>query len=68
MTSYFADTGYWLALLDLNDDLHKKAESLAEQVERDIRAKVYTTDLVLTELLNSKPIYSHRPIRAVIDA
>jgi len=65
MVNYFADTGYWLALLDTGDDLHTKASQLAETIEAQAGAKIYTTDLVLAELLNSKPIYANPRIRLV---
>jgi predicted nucleic acid-binding protein len=65
MADYFADTGYWLALLDIEDDLYSKANQWAEIIEAESTSKIYTTDLVLAELLNSKPIYANSHIRVV---
>lgn len=62
---YFADTGYWLVLLDVEDDLHAKASQLADRIETEASARIYTTDLVLAELLNSRPIYANPLIRTV---
>ena len=45
----FADTAYWIALVDPRQTLH----SAAVQASRSLgRARVVTTDLVLVELLN----------------
>lgn len=45
----FADTGYWIALINPQDDLHKKAlEATALVAKR----RIVTSDFVLTETLN----------------
>ena len=49
MSAVFADTGYWIALLNSADGLHGKARALADTLWR---RQVVTTDLVLVELLN----------------
>jgi uncharacterized protein len=49
MSAVFADTGYWIALLNSADGLHSKALALADSLWR---RPVVTTDLVLVELLN----------------
>lgn len=49
MNFIFADSCYWIALLNRNDQLHAKA---AGQRERLSHAQVITTDEVLGEVLN----------------
>lgn len=46
----FADTQYWIALLDANDQWHAQAMAVSSQVTG---STVITTDEVLVELLNS---------------
>jgi uncharacterized protein len=45
----FADTGYWVALLNPGDDLHQKAIHLAQTLQP---AHIITSEVVLTEVLN----------------
>jgi uncharacterized protein len=49
MNTIFADTGYWIALLDPQDTLHQKAinQSIAHA-----QAQIYTSEMVFTEVLN----------------
>ena len=49
MPEVFADTGYWIALLNERDNLHSKARELST---RFAGATIVTTEMVLTELLN----------------
>ena len=49
MRVVFADTGYWVALLNPHDDLHGKALNLSKAVQP---AHIVTTEMVLVELLN----------------
>ena len=49
MPEVFADTGYWIALLNERDNLHSKARELST---RFAGATIVTTELVLTEFLN----------------
>ena len=49
MPEVFADTGYWIALLNERDNLHGKARELSA---RFAGATIVTTEMVLTELLN----------------
>ena len=44
----FADTAYWIALLNPDDDLHPSAVRLSEQLGK---ARLVTTDAVLGEVL-----------------
>ena len=49
MNTVFADTGYWIALLNPHDDLHERAQ----EVSRALGAvRILTTEMVLVELLN----------------
>jgi len=50
MTSVFADTSYWIALLNPRDGLHHKARSASAQFSS---AEIITSEMVLVELLNS---------------
>ena len=50
MKQVFADAGYWIALLNPKDNLHERAK----EVSRGLGAHhVITTEMVLTEVLNS---------------
>ena len=49
MPEVFADTGYWIALLNERDNLHSKARELSTKFAD---ATIVTTEMVLTELLN----------------
>jgi len=49
MPEVFADTGYWLALLNERDGLHTKARELSERFSA---VTIVTTEMALTELLN----------------
>lgn len=50
MRQVFADTGYWIALVNPRDQLHAKAIS-ATQLLSPVR--ILTSEMVLTEVLNS---------------
>jgi predicted nucleic acid-binding protein len=54
MRLFFADSSYWIALLNPRDALHGKAASLSESLGGD---RVVTSEMVFTELLND---YSKR--------
>lgn len=45
----FADTGYWIALINPDDDLHHAAIQCAKDYEK---RRIITTDAVLGEMLN----------------
>ena len=49
MPEVFADTGYWIALLNERDSLHSQARALSA---RFAGATIVTTEMALTELLN----------------
>ncbi|NJL57381.1 type II toxin-antitoxin system VapC family toxin [bacterium] len=50
MKTVFADTGYWIALIKPDDDLHSKATQVTLEI---MPTKIVTTELVLNELLNA---------------
>lgn len=49
MKTVFADTGYWIALLDPQDTLHIKAIQLSHMLSQ---GKIMTSQMILTEVLN----------------
>lgn len=50
MKTVFADTGYWIALINTKDSLHQKVRQLTLQISP---VKIITSEIVLSELLNS---------------
>ena len=50
MERVFADTGYWIALLNPRDDLHQKASTISRNY---ISNQIVTSEMVLTEFLNA---------------
>ncbi|QOV22663.1 type II toxin-antitoxin system VapC family toxin [Anabaenopsis elenkinii] len=50
MRKIFADTGYWIALLNPDDDLHQKAKEIANRINN---IDLVTSEMVFTELLNA---------------
>ena len=49
MRTVFADTGYWVALLNPRDELHDKATKLSKSLNS---VHIVTSEMVLTEFLN----------------
>jgi predicted nucleic acid-binding protein len=49
MPPVFADTGYWIALIFANDDLHDRA---IEVRRRYVKSPIISSEMVLTEFLN----------------
>ncbi|MCY4365595.1 MAG: PIN domain-containing protein [Chloroflexi bacterium] len=49
MPEVFADTGYWIALLNERDSLHSQARELSAQLSE---STIVTSEMVLTEFLN----------------
>ncbi len=49
MRIVFADTGYWVALLNPHDDLHNKALHLSQSLQP---LHIITSEMVLVEVLN----------------
>jgi uncharacterized protein len=58
MTAVFADTSYFLALINANDDAHQRAAEFSESHD----AVILTTAWVLTELANALARSSHRSV------
>jgi len=50
MRRIFADTSYWMALVNPRDQIHQKAMSLSQQL---LSESLLTTEMVLVEVLNS---------------
>jgi predicted nucleic acid-binding protein len=50
MKKVFADTGYWIALLNPEDDLYPKARQIAIYLSS---TQIVTSQMVFTELLNA---------------
>jgi len=50
MRTVFADTGYWVALLNPRDQLHDKARSVSASLGQ---TRIVTSEMVLDELLAS---------------
>jgi len=53
----FADTSYWVALIDAKDQWHEKAAALSRALDGN---SILTTDEVLTEVLAFFSAYSSR--------
>lgn len=52
ITEAFADTGYWIALLNRRDAaVHRKAQEVSQQITAG-HIQVVTSEMVLTEFLN----------------
>lgn len=50
MERVFADTGYWIALLNPRDNLHQKAAATSREYSSN---QIVTSEMILTEFLNS---------------
>jgi uncharacterized protein len=50
MRRIFADTSYWMALVNPRDQIHQKAVSVSQQLSWE---SLLTTEMVLVEVLNS---------------
>lgn len=57
MERVFADTGYWIALLNPRDELHQKAIATTRDYSPN---QIVTSEMVLTEFLNSFSEYGPR--------
>lgn len=53
MSGYFADAGYWIALISPDDELHASAVEY-EILIQSVHERVVTTQLVLNEVLNPR--------------
>ena len=59
MKVVFADTGYWVALLNPGDTLHDKARQVSAELGK---ARLLTTEMVLDELLAALGKVPLRPL------
>lgn len=50
MKTVFADTGYWIAILNPGDRLHQKARDITNSLTP---LKIVTSEMIFTELLNA---------------
>ncbi len=50
MRLVFADTGYWIALVNPRDQIHTKAVSVTQELSP---VRIVTSEMVLAEVLNS---------------
>ena len=60
MKQIFADSGYWIALVNPRDQIHAKAVSVTQQLSS---VRLLTTEMVLVELLNS---FGDSPFRRAV--
>jgi predicted nucleic acid-binding protein len=65
MERVFADTGYWIALLNPRDELHQKARATSRDFNPN---QIVTSEMVLTEFLNSFSDYGQRLRQAAVAA
>lgn len=59
MKIVFADTGYWVAVLNPNDDWNARAIEVSRSLDK---VRIVTTEMVLTELLAALSKLPIRPI------
>ena len=60
MKQIFADTGYWIGLLNPRDQIHQKVIKITQQL---FSVRLLTTEMVLGELLNC---FSDSPFRRTV--
>ena len=60
MKQIFADTSYWIGLVNPRDQLHQKVIKITQQL---FSVRLLTTEMVLGELLNS---FSDSPFRRAV--
>jgi len=60
MKQIFADTGYWIGLVNPRDQIHKKVRKITQELSS---VRLLTTEMVLAELLNS---FSDSPFRRAV--
>jgi predicted nucleic acid-binding protein len=63
MKTVFADTGYWIALINRDDDLHEKANQITTTI---MPAKIVTTEMIFAELLNAFSRHGERLRKAAV--
>jgi predicted nucleic acid-binding protein len=60
MKQIFADTGYWIALVNPRDQIHQRAMKITQELSS---VRLLTTEMVLVELLNC---FSDSPFRRAV--
>ncbi len=60
MKQIFADTGYWIGLVNPRDQIHQKVIKITQQLTS---VRLLTTEMVLVEMLNS---FSDSPFRRAV--
>jgi len=60
MKQVFADTSYWIGLVNPRDQIHKKVRKITQELSS---VRLLTTEMVLAELLNS---FSDSPFRRAV--
>jgi predicted nucleic acid-binding protein len=60
MKQIFADTGYWIGLVNPRDQIHQRVMKITQQLSS---VRLLTTEMVLVELLNS---FSDSPFRRAV--
>jgi predicted nucleic acid-binding protein len=60
MKQIFADTSYWIGLVNPRDQIHQKVIKITQQL---FSVRLLTTEMVLVELLNS---FSDNPFRRAV--
>src|SRR5258708_29874490 len=60
MRQIFADTGYWIGLVNPRDQIHQRVIKITQQL---FSVRLITTEMVLAELLNS---FSDSPFRRTV--
>ncbi len=60
MKQIFADTSYWIGLVNPRDQIHQKVIKITQQLSS---VRLLTTEMVLVELLNS---FSDSPFRRAV--
>lgn len=63
MRTILADTSYWVALIDSNDQWHEKATAISKSLSNE---SLLTTDEVLTEVLAFFSAYSSKTRQRVL--
>ena len=63
-SAVFADSGYWIALITPDDELHEKATALQTSLAN---RRIVTTQLVLNEVLNPRSGTTRQRRQAAVD-
>ena len=64
MREVFADTGYWIALIYRDDELHERAQTVNDELGV---CRIVTTEMIFVELLNYASKLGHYRRRLAAD-